>query len=132
MAITLTYGGLNINDGTNYVLLDGMDPGQPQKTWDEFRSYTGEVAQKNVSEAHLIEMHVPLLIKGTNLAGVKANIAAINALIDAGAQDLVFDDGTGSSVTYSCVSSPRVNVPFDVMLAVRFAVVVDLVLFRTP
>lgn len=127
----LTYGGLDLNDGSDYLLMEGFDPGQPSVTWSEFRSYTGAVAQKNVSEAQLIEVHVPLRIMGTSVADVQANVAAINALIAAGEQDLVYDDG-GGAVTYSCVRSPYLNVPYSRQLLVGLAVEVDIVLYRTP
>ena len=28
MSVTLTYGGLDLNDGTTYTLLEGFDPGE--------------------------------------------------------------------------------------------------------
>jgi len=127
----LTYGGLSLNDGSDILLMEGFDPGVPVKTWSEFRSYTGAVAQFNVSEAQLIEMHVPLRIMGTSAADVQSHVAAINALIAAGDQDLVYDDG-GGAVTYSCVHSPYLSVPYTRQLLVGYAVDVDLVLYRTP
>ncbi|MDI9600146.1 MAG: hypothetical protein QM323_11765, partial [Acidobacteriota bacterium] len=64
---TLTYGGMNLNDGTTWRLLPGFDPGADELSYDEHRAYKGTVAQYNVSEAHLVEMFVPLLVAGTSL-----------------------------------------------------------------
>lgn len=131
MAVTLTYGGLDLNDGTTYTLLEGFDPGERIKTWDEMRSYSGTAAQYNVTEANLIPVSVPLRIQGTSLATLAAAIAAINALIDAGAQSLVYNNG-GGSVTYSCAHSPRLGAPQDGRYQVKFAVETVLTLYRTP
>jgi len=131
MAVTLTYGGLNINSGTTYSLLDGFDPGENAKSWDEARSYAGTVAQYNVTQAHLIEVHVPLLIVSDSITNLRAAVAAINTLIDAGAQSLVFNDGSGA-ITYDCVQSPRVYFRPDSLAVNKFKTIVDLVLYRTP
>jgi len=128
---TVTYGGLNLNDGTTYTLLDGFDPGERVKSWAEHRGYDGTVAQYNVSEANLIEMRVPLLVKGSSNATLTAAIAALNALIDAGAQSFVYNDG-GGAVTYSCTYSPRVNFARDTLAQNKFAAYVDMILYRTP
>ena len=128
---TVTYGGLNLNDGTTYTLLGGFDPGERMKTWSEYRGYDGTAAQYNVSEANLVEMRVPLLIKGTDNATLTAAVAAINALIDAGPQSFVWNDG-GGEVTYSCVYSPRIRYVRNNQAQNAFFTTVDLVLYRTP
>lgn len=131
MATTITYGGLNLNDGTTWTLMEGFDPGERAKTWTEVASYDGSVAQYNVSEAHLIRMQVPLEVAGVSIAAVRTAIAALNTLIDAGDQDLVYNDGSGA-VTYSCVHSPRVWVPHDLRWLVGFRVPVTFTPWRTP
>ena len=128
---TVTYGGLSLNDGTTYTLLDGFDPGERMKTWSEYRGYDGTAAQYNVTEAALIEMHVPLLIKSTTNAGLAAAVAAINTIIDDGAATFVWDDGSGA-VSYDCVHSPRIRYVRDNAAQSKFYTVVDLVLYRTP
>ena len=131
MAVTCTYGGLNLNDGTKYIALEGFDPGEKVKTWDERRGLNGTVAQYNVTEASLIELAYPLRIKGTSLADFKTNLDAINNLIDAGAQSFVYNNG-GGSVTYNCVHSQRLNAPDVISKMVGFAVDTVLILMRTP
>ncbi len=101
---TLTYGGLNLNDGTSYFLLPGFDPGAEELSYDEVAGADGSVVQTNVSEAHLIQMHVPLRIQGTDLADFQAKVAALNTKIAKGAQTLVH-----GSVSYDCARSRRVT-----------------------
>lgn len=105
---TLTYGGLNLNDGTTYDLLPGVVLGEKRKTWDEVRSYAGTVTQLNVTEANLIQMSFNLMLKGTSTTTLKAAKDAINTLIDAGAQTLVYNDGSGNQ-TFYCVHSERID-----------------------
>lgn len=129
--MSLLYDDLDLNDGTTYLLLEGFDPGEKVKTWDEMRSYTGEVAQYNVSEAYLIEMHIPLRIMGTSPSTFRAAVDAINDKIDEGDHTLYHNDGAGV-LTYSCVHSPRIRVPDSLAKLVGYCVDVDLVLYRTP
>ncbi len=128
---TVTYGGLDLNDGTTYTLLDGFDPGERAKSWSEYRGYDGTAAQYNVTEANLIEMRVPLLIKGTDNASLTAAITALNAIIDAGPANFVWNDG-GGEVTYSCVYSPRVSAPWGSLRQNKYVAPVELILYRTP
>lgn len=107
----LTYGGLDLNDGVTYFLLPGFDPGEKLKTWDEQRSYTGGVAQTNVSEAALIQMIVPLEILAASEAALAAAVDAINTRVDAGAQTLAYTPLGGAAVYYSCVHSQRISYP---------------------
>ena len=131
MAIALTYGGLNLNDGSTYIVLEPVDVGERQKTWSEYRGLDGTVAQTNVSEASLIEMHFPIEVHGSSVSDLDSKITAINTLIDAGAQTLAFNDGSGA-VNYSCLHSPRVGRVHDIRSDVGFYTVVELVLFRIP
>jgi len=129
---TVTYGGLNLNDGTTYTLIgESVDFGERAKTWDEYRAWDGTVGQYNVSEANLIEISLRILVKGTDNATLTNAIAAINAKIDAGAQNFVWNDG-GGSVTYACVHSPRVRLPRNREAQSAFWAIVDLILYRTP
>jgi len=129
---TCTYGGLNLNDGTTYTLVgDSVDLGERIKTWSEYPAFDGTVAQYNVSEANLIEMHLQIRVEGASNAALTNAIAAINDKIDAGAQSLVWNDG-GGAVTYSCVHSPRVRNPRGINAQIGYWTVVDLVLYRTP
>jgi len=125
--VTCTYGGTSINSG-RYTLL-AFDPGEKIKTWDEVRSYNGTVAQTNVSEANLIEMNLRLFIQGSSNSDLRDAVADLNTLIDAGAQTLVFNDGSGN-VSYSCVESPRIKYVPDPVSVNKFWTVVDMVLYR--
>jgi hypothetical protein len=107
--VLLTYGGLDLNNGTMFSLREGFDFGEPEKVFDEFRSYIGTVAQENVNEAVLVQVTLPLIIRalGTTIQGA---IDLINAKIDTGAQDLVYNEQDGyGAITYHCVESPRLN-----------------------
>jgi hypothetical protein len=130
-APTVTYGGLDLNDGTTYTLVGEPDFGERVKTWDEYRGLDGTAAQANVSEANLIEVTLRLLVKGTSNATLRAAIGAINTKIDAGAQDLVWNDG-GGAITYNCVHSPRAHFRPDSAAQCDFWTFLDLVLYRTP
>ena len=132
MAITLTYGGLNLNDGTTYALLEGFDPGEQLKTWSEYRGYaSGTVAQYNVTSANIVEMHVPIKVASSSMANLRTAIAAVNALIDDGEQDLVYGEDA-ATITYHCMESPRVAFKPDSTALIKFYTVIDLVLYRAP
>ena len=128
---TVTYGGLDLNDGLTYTLMDGFDPGERVKTSSEYRGLNGTVAQYNVSEANVIEMHVPLLVQGTDNASLTAAVAAINAIVDGGPAVFVYNDG-GGEVTYSCVYSNRVGYVRNAESQIAFRTRVNLILNRTP
>jgi hypothetical protein len=107
--VTLTYGGLDLNDGTIFSLREGFDFGEPEKVFDEYRSYAGTVAQANVNEAVLVQVTLPIVIRALGYT-IQGAIDLINAKIDAGAQDLVYDEQDGyGATTYHCVESPRLN-----------------------
>ena len=129
---TVTYGAKNLNDGVTWFLMPGADFGERLKTWDERRSYAGNVAQYNVTEANLIHMSLPFRIEAADVAGLHTEIDALNVLIDAGAQDLVHDDGSGE-VTYSCAHSSRVPYPKrDVLTQTCHVAFVDFLPVRYP
>jgi hypothetical protein len=107
--VALTYGGLDLNDGTIFSLREGFDFGEPEKVFDEYRSYAGTVAQANVNEAVLVQVTLPIVIRALGYT-IQGAIDLINAKIDAGAQDLVYDEQDGyGATTYHCVESPRLN-----------------------
>jgi hypothetical protein len=87
------------------------------------------VVQVNVSEAHLIDMHVPLLIQGTSLADLEAKVAALNAKIAAGEQTLEYGE-SGATTSYSCVRSRRVSYSNEHLRA--FAAFIDFQPKRLP
>lgn len=125
--LELTYGTLDLNDGTTWRLRPGFNPGAEVKTYDEHLSYTGNVAQHNVTEAHLIEMYVPLILEGASLDAMKSSVGALNALIDAGEQTLTFE-GTA----YSCASCPRIALEYDATLLVTLCALIDWKPVRYP
>ena len=123
------YGDLDLNDGTGYHLLTGFDPGAEDLSYDEVAGADGTVVQVNVSEAHLIDMHVPLLIRGTSLADLDAKVAALNAKIAAGEQTLEYGE-PGATTSYSCVRSRRVSYSNEHLRA--FAAFIDFQPKRLP
>lgn len=131
MAVTCTFGGLNINDGTNYRLRYSPDFGENIKTYDERRSYKGGVLQYHVTEANLITMSIPLRVYGSSITTLTTNVAALNNLLDNETNQLVYNDGSGS-VTYTCLASPRVYAPRDYAYMVLHRADVVLTLIRAP
>lgn len=123
----LTYGSLNLNDGTTWALRPGFDPGAPVKSWDERRSYVGRLAQRNVTEAQLIEMFIPLILRSSTLAGLRTEVADLNDLIDAGEQTLVFD-----TVVYSCAHSQRVSVLYSAPVLSTLTALIEFTPVRYP
>ncbi len=128
---TLIYGGKDLNDGAIWCLMPGADFGERVKTYDEHLSYTGNVAQHNVTEAHLIPMSIPLRLQGSDVSEMRAEVDALNALIDAGEQDLVYDDGSGA-ITYSCAASPRISYPRTTVTKTCLAAFIDFEPVRYP
>jgi len=128
---TLTYGGKNLNDGSTWALMPGANFGERLKTYDEIRSYSGSVVQCNVSEANFIHMNIPLRLRGSSISSMKAEIDALNALIDAGEQNLVYNDGSGA-VTYQCAHSQRVNYERTVETKSALMAFINLELVRYP
>ena len=125
------FDGLNYNDGVNYFLLYGSDPGERVKTWSEHRGLGGDVVQTNVSEANSVEMRIPLRVQGTSDASLAGAVAALNAKIDLCTdetpQTLVYDH-----VPYRVVASPRVDYPRDEVATAAMAAFVTLCLSRLP
>jgi len=106
----LTYGGLNLNDGVNYALQHGFDPGERLKTFDELGGYDGTVAQVNVTEANLIPMSVPLRVQSAATAVPLSMPAGSSWTIDYtaatyapghGILSLRFDDGDHTDFDYT-------------------------------
>lgn len=108
----LTYGDLDLNDGVNYFLLPGFDPGVDVLTYDELVGSGGGVMQVNVSEAHIIEMYVPLRIQGTSFADLRSKVSALNLKIAAGQQRLVYGP-PGATISWGCLRSPRVGFSYE-------------------
>lgn len=125
--LQLTYGTLDLNDGTTWVLRPGFDPGVPALDFDEHRGWDGSIRQLNVSEASLIEMTVPLLVKGTSLADLYASVDELNTLIEAGEQELTFE-----GVVYSCAQCPRVGIVFDDVALTTHCAFIDWSPLRYP
>jgi len=61
-----------------------------------------------VTEASIIPMAIPLLVKVATPTALRTAIDAINAVIDGGPCPLVYNDGSGA-LTYHVLHSPRVN-----------------------
>jgi len=130
-APTVTFDSLNINDGAKYGVLEGSYLGAPVVTFDEVRSYSGAVTQTNVSSANLIEVTIPLIVKGSSVSDLRSNINALNTKISgctaASPKALVFD-----GVTYSIVASSQVAPPLTQSYQNKYIAFLDLVLNRTP
>lgn len=125
------FDGMDINDGTIYAILPGVDLGAVAPTFSEYRSYAGTVTQANVSTASLVQMSIPMKVGGTSVADLGANLEALNVKIRtataAAPHALIFD-----GVTYSVVSSPEINPPLTQSYQNKFFAIVDMVLNRLP
>ena len=130
-APTCVFDGLNINDGAVYTVFPGVDLGERKKTFDEYRSFTGDVSQANVSEAYYVEAHLPIAVQGSSRANLKSKVEDINDIIDscsaASTKTLVYD---GES--YEIAASPRVAYVKDQAAEVSFWTKLDLTLNRVP
>ena len=128
---TLTFDGLNINDGTTYRLQPGARPGARKKSWDEYRGLSGAVTQANVSEAYYVESHWPLIVAGSSLADLNTKVQAINTKIDGctatATKALVF-----AGTIYQIAASPSVEYEIGQREANAFWTKIDLALFRVP
>ena len=123
---TVTYGAKDLNDGIAWFFLDA-DLGERVKTYDERRSYTGAVTQYNVTEANLIHMRLSFRLEGVSAAAIDEEIAALNTLIDAGAQTLTF-----GVTEYSCLHSQRVSRPQTATTESGFVAWIDFCPVRSP
>ena len=127
----LNFDGLDLNDGVVYRFFPGVELGARQKTWTERKSYTGAVAQYNVSEAASVPMKFPLKVQSTSLADLDDKVQAINAKIDdcssSTPKSLVW-----AGTTYQIVTTPRVGYVLDDIAAANFWAMFDLVLNRLP
>ena len=128
--IVCTLDGLNLNDGTLYFVQLGFDPGEEELSYDEFPSYAGGLAIRNVSRAHVAQATLPVDVRAASEAAMKAGVAAINAKIAgctfAAPKALVY--GTDS---YSIIDSKPVRPVHDELYAVNVARL-SLVLNRLP
>jgi hypothetical protein len=126
-----TFDSLDMNDGTVYRVFPGIELGARIKTYSERKSYTGNVAQYNVSEAASIPMKFPLKVQGTSLADLDANVQAINTKIDgcssAAPKNLVF-----AGTTYQIISSPRIAYVLDAAAGAGFFASFDFTPVRLP
>jgi hypothetical protein len=125
------FDGLDLNDGLVFKTLLGVDLGSPTVSFDEYRGYAGTVAQANVSDAALVQMVVPLEIRGVSVPAIASSVASLNAKIAAcsvaSPGELIFDGVTHYIVTSNPVD-PRLLQPYQDILLVT----VDLVLNRLP
>ena len=133
--VSLTFGAsnLDINDHVKYFLMPDVDFGERAKIYDEFRSYGDSltVAQCNVTEASIIPMAIPLLVKAATPTALRTAIDAINAVIDGGPCTLVYNDGSGA-LTYHVLHSPRVNYVRSQDSILGCSTTITLNLVRTP
>ena len=117
----------NINDGTTYNIIEA-DMGNDVKTWDEYRSYSGSVAQYNVTDANIIDVTIILRVKGSSASDLRSKIATVSGRIDgitAGTTHLVYD-----SVTYHLMTSPLPTYTEDANFHTGFFTTVTLNLKR--
>jgi hypothetical protein len=125
------FDGLNVNDGVVYTILPGVELGARQKTWSERKSYTGVIAQYNVSDAASIPMRFPMLVEGLSPADLDAKVQAINTKID-GCSSVTPKNLVYGGMTYQIVTTSRVAYIIDQREQNSFVTKLDLVLNRLP
>lgn len=130
-APTCTFDSLNINDGSTYTIMPGIELGARLKTWDEQRSYAGGVTQTNVSEAYIIPMRFPMLVRGSSPSDLDAKVQAINTKIDgcapAAPKNLVY-----AGTTYEIVATPRISYVLEQSAQNAFWAFIDFLPNRNP
>ena len=129
MAITL--GSLNINDGVHYfVLLDGVNLGQPQTSWEEATNYSGNVnVQVNVQQHKaLIPCTLPMMVVGSSASDLITRLNTLWTEVDKSTNTLVWD-----TESYDIVYSTRPeDIPRDVAYRLSFTARFTLTLMRKP
>jgi hypothetical protein len=129
--VILTFDGLDLNDGTVYRVFPGIELGARLKTYNSRKSYTGAVAQYNVSEAYEIPMRFPIKVQGTSLADLDAKVQAINTKID-GCSSEAPKDLVWAGTTYQIVTTPRVGYVLDAAAGAGFFATCDFTPNRMP
>ena len=128
--VTCTLDGLNLNDGALYFVQLGFDPGEEELSYDEFPSYAGGLAIRNVSRAHVAQATLPIDVRAAGEAAMKAGVAAINSKIAActfaAPKALVY-----GADSYSIIDSRPVRPVHDELYAINVARL-TLVLNRLP
>ena len=118
--VVCTLDGLNLSDGTLYFVQLGFDPGEDELTYDEFPSYTGSVAIRNVSRAHIAQAILPVDVRGASEAAMRAGVDSINYHIGRCTFDaprlLVY-----GADTYQIVDSKQVRPVHDELYAINVA-----------
>ena len=118
---------LDINDGSTYNILEA-DMGATVRTFDEYRSYSGSIAQYNVTTANLIDMRLVIRVKSNSVANLRTALAAINTKVNditAGTTHFIYD-GT----TYHLMSSQPITWVEDATFHTGFWTDVELGLNR--
>ena len=114
---TLTYGGMNLNDGTTWRLLPGFDPGADELSYDEHRAYKGTVAQYNVSRRICRDVRAVLSWARASWTSTRPS-ETLNAEIAAARR-------RWSVARRSCVSQPRASLPSIELALTAFCSFVD-------
>lgn len=129
MAITL--GSLNLNDGTNYFVMNvGVNLSESQTTWEEVASYSGNAnTQVNVQQhTALIPISIPMMVKGSSVSDLLTKLAALWVEVDKATNTLTWD-----SESYDIVYSTRPEViERDQYFQLGFQARFTLVLMREP
>lgn len=121
MALTVcTFDGLNLNDHVTYWLMQGFDPGDEPLSFDVFTKYTGGVSVRNVNRAGVVQLTLPLDIRASSEAALRAGLAALNAKI-AGCSYASPKTLTHRSSSYQIVDSVQVKEPADELWAAGIA-----------
>lgn len=107
MPTTCKIGTLDLNDKTNYRLLEGYEIGARPLSADWYISYTGYAAQANVIQAEPIVVTLPILVLGTSRNDVYQKVAAINTVLQFPPYTVSIADGMTYNLT--ALYSPQVT-----------------------
>lgn len=135
MAVTLTLRGVDLNDGSTYTLLAGLDLGAAAPEYDVYVSYTGSLAA-TPARYSTVEVTVPLLVRAASVASLHAAVEALRGLVRSctwhspGA--LVYGDDGVSPTTYTIVDSADPELVRDELWYHGTACRVELRLRRLP
>lgn len=120
MADVVTLDGLNLNDLSLYFLLPGFDPGEDEVDFDVFKKWNGSISVRNVSRVDVVEMKLPLDVRGTSEATMLAGVAAINAKIATATFNAPKTLVVGSS-SYSVIDSKQIRLKKDELYYINVA-----------
>ena len=135
MAVTLKLGSLNLNDGSTYTLLPGLDLGALEPEVDVWVGLDGALALGPARPA-LVEVTVPLLVRAAGAEALRLAVEAVRDAVRACTYatpgTLTYSDDGTTTLTYTIVDSPEPAVVRDERWYFGLAAQLEVRLRRLP